>query len=366
MDVVRDPTPPRRGWTTALRALLIAIAIAVLAFTFGEVDAGRVVELLEGAGPIALLLLLPAIVALAIETSAWKGVYQALGHRVRFLPLFEIRVATESISRSLPGGILWAEAVKPSMLRRTCDLAVAPSLAGMAGRKYLLLVSQGFYLLLACVLGWSFYGDVSPAVIGNRALPWLVAVCVVYLLVGAWLVAVTLRYAGVAMRLLELLQRLPWARWQAYLADRRRGFRETDRHLGAVFALDRRQLVKPTLGFFVAWLLEAAETYLILRAVGVEITLVHAMAIEVVAVFVRHVFVAFPSGLGVQDLGYVTLLAAVGVPDPVNSGAAFSLIKRSKELFWISVGWGLLLLDRRLRFGDASDPEPRARSEATA
>jgi uncharacterized membrane protein YbhN (UPF0104 family) len=57
---------------------------------------------------------------------------------------------------------------------------------------------------------------------------------------------------------------------------------------------------------------------------------------------VRHVVFVVPAGLGVQDLGYVTGLAALGVPDATSLGAAFVLVKRAKELLWTAFGYALL------------------------
>jgi len=44
----------------------------------------------------------------------------------------------------------------------------------------------------------------------------------------------------------------------------------------------------------------------------------------------------------------VSCLGALGVPDTLTVGAAFSALKRGKELFWAAVGYALL----------ASDPRP--------
>ena len=57
--------------------------------------------------------------------------------------------------------------------------------------------------------------------------------------------------------------------------------------------------------------------------------------------------VPVPAGLGVQDAAYVLCLRALGVPDATTLGAAFVVIKRGKDLFWIVVGFLLLGLGRR-------------------
>jgi uncharacterized membrane protein YbhN (UPF0104 family) len=101
------------------------------------------------------------------------------------------------------------------------------------------------------------------------------------------------------------------------------------------------------------------ETYLFVLALGADAPLATAMAIEALAVLLRHVFVVLPAGLGVQEIGYVTLMAATGVGD-ASFVAAFALLKRTKELVGCSVGYGLFALDRKGTWPHASRlPAPR-------
>ena len=53
-----------------------------------------------------------------------------------------------------------------------------------------------------------------------------------------------------------------------------------------------------------------------------------------------------PGGLGVLDLGYMAYLGALGYPGAATVGAAFVLLKRAKDLFWIAIGYLLLLVLR--------------------
>jgi hypothetical protein len=71
-----------------------------------------------------------------------------------------------------------------------------------------------------------------------------------------------------------------------------------------------------------------------------------------------------PAGLGVQDTGYVLCLRALAVPDAATVGAAFVLLKRGKDLFWVLLGFLLLGLGRRPgdAVRDALAPERAARS----
>jgi uncharacterized membrane protein YbhN (UPF0104 family) len=106
-------------------------------------------------------------------------------------------------------------------------------------------------------------------------------------------------------------------------------------------------LVPSVLLYMLGWFVRSLETFLFLRLLGADAPLTAAMVIETALILVRALAVPVPAGLGVQDLGYVLSLKALGVPDPTTLGAAFVLLKRGKDVFWIAAGFLLLGLGRR-------------------
>jgi uncharacterized membrane protein YbhN (UPF0104 family) len=124
-------------------------------------------------------------------------------------------------------------------------------------------------------------------------------------------------------------------------------FQRTDEGLAAFFEQDRTGLLAPILLYEVAWFARSVETWLFLRLVGVDVPLVAAMVIETALILVRAMAVPVPAGLGVQDAGYVLCLRALAVPDATTVGAAFVVLKRGKDLFWILLGFLLLGVGRR-------------------
>ena len=55
---------------------------------------------------------------------------------------------------------------------------------------------------------------------------------------------------------------------------------------------------------------------------------------------VRSAVVLAPSGLGVVDLGYATVLPMLGAD--AGGAPAFVLLKRAKEIFWVLAGYAIL------------------------
>jgi len=338
--------PTKRLWLTTVRCALVIVAICLLSQVFRSADTSTIVRLLFGVGAGGfLLLMLPQAAAVGLETLGWKLTFRAGGTRVRFGPLLRVRVATEALAQSLPLGVAFAESVKPLLLGRHCGVPVDRSVAGMTGRKVLILVAQSVYVVGLTALGFAGLEGASRAGLGVPHLGWLALGAGSLLGIGGVASAVLLRRSSLACAVLVLLQRIPSARLQVWLAARERAFSSTDGAVSALFEAPLRELCVPTLLFLGSWLFESLETWLVLSLLGVHPSFAAVGSIEVVVSLLRNAVFVVPAGLGVQDLGYAACFAAFGLPDPSSTSAAFVVMKRGKELFWIAVGYALLGTD---------------------
>jgi uncharacterized membrane protein YbhN (UPF0104 family) len=314
-------------------------------WSFRDTDLDKVGTLLKGVGGAAALILLPQFMSLFTESLGWRLAFEKMGRPVPLLGLFRVRVATEALAQTLPMGVVFCESMKPVLLGRHCGTTLQTSLAGMAARKWLLLGSQSVYIGGFALLGFGVLNEISHGVIGAPGLPFLVmAAALLSVAVTAVSFAVLSR-GRVATRLYELLIRVRIESFRRALIKSHQKFAETDGELQRFFATAFSPV--PNLAFLGGWLFETIETVLILRLLGVDLTLATIGAMEVSASFLRNIMFVVPAGLGVQDLGYLTFLRALGVPDALNVAAAFLVLKRAKEAFWAAVGYGLLALDLR-------------------
>lgn len=333
----------KRGLLVAVRFLALGAAVLLFAQVVRGADARGVATLVAGVGATGVLsAALPQLGAFFVETMGWKLTFGVSGAPVRFLPLLRVRVIAEALTQSLPAGVAFAESIKPLLLRKHCGLVVARSLAGMTGRKVLILIAQSAYIVLLAGLG---FGALES--LGRRAFG-LAHLGVVAVVAGSVLgalgvtTALTLRQSSVAQGIFRLLARVPSAKLRALLAARERAFTSTDGAVSALFRTKPARLALPTAFFLGGWLMESIETWVLLHVLGAHPSFVTIGAIEVVVSLARNIVFVVPAGLGVQDLGYVSCLAAIGIPDAATAGAAFVLLKRGKELLWILVGYALL------------------------
>jgi len=330
----------------ASQLLPALLALGLLAWVLRSADMGRALELVRALGPWLPLLLVPNLFAILTETGGWWLSFDRLGARPRFRGLVSVRVIGDALMLGLPSGVVLSETVQPWLLKRRCGVPTEHGIVATVARKFFVVVSHGLFLAVATILAWPLLERSSRGAIGRVGLPVLLLVVALVLVAVSLLLVTATALGQVADRLRRGLDRFV-GRWMGSWLERNAlRFQRTDDALARYFQKPWG-LLPSVLLYVLGWLIRSLETYLFLRLVGVDVPLSAAMVIETALILVRALAVPVPAGLGVQDLGYVLSLRALGVPDPTTLGAAFVLLKRGKDAFWIAAGFLLLGLGRR-------------------
>jgi uncharacterized protein (TIRG00374 family) len=338
------------------RLLPALLTLALFAFTLRTADLGRALDLVRSLGAIFPLLLLPSLVATVLEALGWWLSFSRLGGRPRFRSLLAVRFMVDAVLTGLPSGAVISESLQPYLLKRRCGVPLETGIIAGLGRKFLVVLSHGLFLTTAVLLAWPTLQRASIAAIHRRGLPWLLIAVAVTLVTASILTAAVSTHGRLGDRALRGLSRFG-GRWLGtWLEQNALRFRRADEHLSTFFSRDRKGLVLPVAAYDVGWLARSLETLIFLRLLGVPLALSSAMVMETALILVRALAVPVPAGLGVQDAGYILSLKGLGVPDATTVGAAFVLLKRGKDLFWVGFGFLLLLLNRER--GKAALPAP--------
>jgi len=323
------------------------LSLGLLAWVLRSADVGRALGIVRSLGFWLPLLLLPNFAALLAETAGWWLSFARLGTRPRFRRLLAVRVMADALMLGLPSGSVVSETVQPYLLKRRCGVPTETGIVASVARKFFVVISHGLFLGLSTLLAWPLLDQDSTAAIGQRGLPWLLLATSVALVSAALGGVLATAHGRVADRLHRGLDRFG-GRWLgSWLEHNASRFRRTDEGLAAFFRQAPIALVPSVLLYVAGWFLRAVETWLFLRLVGADVPLAAAMVVETALILVRAMAVPIPAGLGVQDTGYVLCLRALGVPDATTVGAAFVLLKRGKDVFWILLGFLLLGIGRR-------------------
>jgi hypothetical protein len=334
-----------------LGALLVLCAGTVLYRVFAQVDVRATLDAMARAGRFAPVALAPFLAGMAADAAGMGLLLGALGRPVGLSKVLPIRIATEALHMTAPAGFVVADAAAAGLLDAQCAVPVSDGAILAVARKWLVMRAHALYIALGAVVGAGSLAVLSSRWSGRPqlAVPLALGLALVPLTLSL-IVGAGFGQRGVLARLQVAAASLPWASVRARVARWHGRAVACDAQMSKVGSA-RRETLLATLCFLGCWLAEAVETALLLWLVGGPFNLPLAMAIETGVSLLRSIANIAPAGLGVQEAGYATLLTGAGVG--VDTAAAFVLLKRCKELFWIAGGYALLAGMRR---SEASRP----------
>ncbi len=329
----------------AIRAACWLAGVAAFAAVLATTDLARATPIVLAAGPWIVLGLLPYLGQISLDALAWKTLLEGLGQRVPWRTLISVRLSTEAVLMSVPGGSLIGESLKPYLLTRATAIPIVDVVASVGVKRALLAAAQALYLGIAVGCGYELLAQHASQIAGTTALPQLMIAAVAVLAIVAIALLLVVISARVADRVHRLLRRIPSRRIRAALDARHASFAATDAafvELGA----QRGRMAGALALLAGAWFVETLETVLLCRLIGIDLSFAQLLAMEATVVLARNLAFFMPAGLGVQDAGYVAFLSAYGLASAAS--AAFVIVKRTKELVWIGVGYLMLFrLDHR-------------------
>jgi len=292
----------KRKWGLVLHVFLGCAGALLLVRAFAGLDFRATLRAISSAGPLALVALVPFGVAIAFDALACGAL-----SKLRASDLFVVRVVTEALHFGAPGGVVASEAAAIALYTKRLGQSAKAATALAVRRKQLVMRSHAAYLALGALVA-------APALVAfHKRAPLLV-------LASAAIPLAMSFFVGACFDRVTNTRQVPARR--------------------------------ATFFFFCAWLSEALETAVVAHVVGAQLDLPSVIAVECAISLARSAVAFVPGGLGVQDLGYTTALAALGVPH--ETAAAFALVKRAKEVAWIAAGFGVstLIRDRRTKGAD--------------
>jgi hypothetical protein len=330
-----------------------ALAAAALVSLVWTTDLSAVRAALRAVGPLAPLALVPLALQILLEAVSWRLLLGRLGHRVGVALSFRVNLQGEAIRLSFPGGPPLAEATRTVLFARLRGVTLGDATGALVVRKLCHMLTQGVYLGLGTLLGLALFQRWGRS-LGQpgRALPFLACAAAAGLVAAAALAGFVLSRGSLASRAKLLLARLTGGRLASFLEAREAGVAALDDRLKILLARSPGTLCWNLLTGLAGWLLEAAETLILLRLVGLPVAPWQALGVEALVSVVRIGAFAVPGGLGIQDLTYHTLLHGT-VSDAASM--SFILLKRARDVFWVATGFGLPLLLDRLFFRASFD-----------
>jgi uncharacterized protein (TIRG00374 family) len=314
-----------------LNLILLGLALAFLVWMLHEVGWVTLYRQIVQVGWGWPLLLLPYGLVNWLEAVSWDILLPHFKPSSRLCLLFRLRLAGEALNTLTPTAGLGGEPYKAARLAAS-GVPWEEATASVVIHKGIAVLSLVIYILL----GLGLAPFLLPRI---TSFMWLLVLGTLGLGGGA-LIFILLQGRGPCSLGMRLLERLKWC--PAALRNRQAELESLDAQMASFYRNHPgRGLL--SLGVFVlAWVTHAIEVYLMFWLLGHPISWPLALCLDALAMLFTALGFFVPAALGVQDGG--NILLALGFHLGTTLGAAFSILRRLREAFWM--GCGLLLAAR--------------------
>ena len=308
-----------------LRLGLLLAGAALFVWLVVEIGPDAVVQAFRDLSwRLLVILVFPFGMTTLLDTLGWRYAFRR--DTVPFPHLLAARLAGEAFNLTTPTASVGGEAVKAWLVRPWTPLT--ESLPSVIIAKTTIVLGQALFL----VIGLTAAGMALPSdSLVIRGMRWLLVVQV--LAVGGFVVV---QAAGTLRGSTQWLQKIGW------LSDRPLDtLTQINDELAHFYRREPHRLTLSILYHFLAWLIGVLEPWLILRWIGLPVSLAEATAIEAFSTGIRFAAFLVPGYLGALEAGHMAIFAALGLGAP--AGLSFTLIRRVRELAWTGLGFLLLI-----------------------
>ncbi len=305
--------------------ILLFIAAIFFVWILNEVGWDTLGHYLWQVGWYWPLLLLPYGVVNWLESWSWKYILVDVPDRTTVGRLFWLRLGGESLNQLTPTASLGGEPFKASRLQADgVPLEVAS--ASVVIIKGILVLSLALYIFTGLAL--------APIFLPEAAKHMLFLCLAAGGLATVGIIFVVVQRRGPCGNSFRFLSQRGWL--PHFLRDQEGFLKDLDTAMSRFYRQYPSRAALAFSLFFCSWLLHAVEVYLIFWLVGHPISWGLAVCLDSLAMLFTALGFFIPAAMGVQEGG--NILLALGFNLGFTLGAAFSILRRIREAFWLSLG----------------------------
>jgi uncharacterized protein (TIRG00374 family) len=270
---------------------------------------------------LVLVLIFPTCLAVIADTLAWRSTF--LNPPRSFGRLLGIRLAGDAVNLATPTASVGGDLVKAYLLRP--GVSLGDGLASVIADKTTSVVSQVLALFGGLIVAAILLPHASALLFATTAALVLEILCAI-----GFVVAQLRGVIGGGGRLMAKFSMSPGPERQAVLDG-------MDHALKSLYVERGRGVLVSVLWHFVGFAVGTIEIYLVVRLLGVPISMPVAFAIGALGTAVKFFTFMVPASLGALEGGNVAIFAAFGLGGAV--GLTYTLVRRLREIVWIAAGF---------------------------
>jgi uncharacterized protein (TIRG00374 family) len=280
------------------------------------------------------LLLAPYGLVNYLMAASWSNLLPDRATRPSLGPLFLLHLAGESLNQLTPAASIGGEPFKALRLKAR-GVPWEEAAASVVIQKGILVLSLVLYIFLGLALT-AFMLNIGASRLGSLSLAGLV------LGVAGVLFLVAQRSGPClsAMRLLEKCRLCPQK-----LKEKELELSNLDSCLAGFYRNHPGRALLSFMLLLAGWMLHGVEVWVIFRLLGHPVNFGLALCLDALVTIFASLGFMIPASMGVQDAG--AILVSFGLSLGAALGGAFTIMRRIREAFWLSLGLFVIAGTRR-------------------
>lgn len=320
---------------------IAAVCSAMILNYYRSIDPNKLITQIHSLGAQVLFILIPYPLMILTDTAGWFNSFVKRNLHKSFVKLFFLRIATESLQTSLPGGAAYAEFIRPYLMKKLLKLDYAESISANIITKINILIAQVlFFICGILILILNYEENLSIINFIPEGLCYLLPILFI---APVFLVSHLLYKKDLLLRSIGLMKKVKIKSLGKLLTKIHEPAIQINTALSNFYNGHKLRLLTTIVFFFCTWMSMAFESLIILKIMGINANIFQVIMLESLISIIRMVFFFLPGAAGPQDVSIIMLFRLVGLPDPLINSFLFIILRRLKEIFWIITGYILLI-----------------------
>lgn len=309
-----------------LAVLLITVFLLIIRF-ISSIDFNSLKTYLNETPGMFAGVLTASLLAYLTSTLAWNLCMGNEAKKISFIQLFIFRHVGEMLSLFNPTSIVAGESLKAFILNKK-GISTKHGVSSILLHR-VLVIFGGLFLAIMALL----YLTVGQIVNGQNILFILIVVVMAILLVYLVLRLLVHPRLFLGKSAEKLKKRTGWSFITDDLVTSVYDMNDTSANF---FRENKGKFLFAFMLCVTHWIFGAMEFYIVLSMMGLDVSIIKAVTVEMGVIIFKTVGAIVPGQIGVEEYGNKVMLDAIGI---VNNEIwlVVTLMRRGRQLFWLLV-----------------------------
>lgn len=316
-----------KKYKTQLKIGLLFMVLAFLGQFIYHTDIDVIIDYLKKMPYTFVGVIGFSLAAYTSATLAWQLCMGAEGKKTSLPHLFMIRHVGEMLSVFNPTSVIAGETLKAHYLAKK-GISSQISISSILMSRVLIILSALLLILLSATY------LVFNAMSGDQHIS-LVLIAIVVMISFGYLLARFLLHSK--LYLFKTIKKLQTRFGDKYFSNKLcTSIKEINVASHEFYIKNKGKFILAFILSFVHWIFGAAEFYLVLKVMNIDISLINAVAIEMGVILFKTIGAVIPGQVGVEEYANKVMLGAVGIASN-EIWLVVSIMRRARQLFWVGV-----------------------------